>query len=88
MATTEVVTFSPGMTSQTVSIQTVTDSLTEGDEIFSASLSLAVANSDRINLVDNIATATIQDVGGKLNNHSLTAMLQLCKLMVDNILYT
>ena len=75
MATTEIVTFSPGMTSQTVSVQTVTDSLIEGDETFSASLSLAAANSDRINLVDNIATTTIQDSSGKSSSHTLAAAL-------------
>ena len=85
MATTAVVTFSPGMTNRTISVQTFTDSLVEGDETFSASLSLPVANSDRINLVDNIATATIQDISGKLNNYTLAATLQLSKLMVDYI---
>lgn len=80
MATTEVVTFSPGMTNRTVSVQTVSDSLIEGDETFNASLSLVVANSGGVNLVDNIATATIQEINSKPNNHTLAAMLQLCKL--------
>lgn len=70
ISTTEVVTFSPGVTNQTVSVQTVTDSVVEGDETFSASLSLAVAN-DRITLVDNTAIATIQDISGKLNIESI-----------------
>ena len=64
-STSEVVTFNPSMTNRTVSVQTATDSLVEGDEMFNAALSLAVANN-RINLVDNMATATIQDFGGKL----------------------
>ena len=63
-ATTQVVTFSPGQTTQTISVPTATDTLVEDDEVFQAVLSLVSAN---VMLQDETATATIQDASRKLN---------------------
>ena len=45
----------------TVPVQTIDDSLFEGDEIFEGILSLPSAGSDRVTLRDFRAAATIED---------------------------
>lgn len=68
VATTELVTFNVGQTNRTVSVQTLTDTLIEGNEMFEASLSLVAGTGQAIVLEDNIATATILDNSGMYNN--------------------
>ena len=63
MATTAQVTFAPGETTQTVSVSTVTDVLIEGNEMFTAVLSMVDPN---VVLDQDTATATILDNSGKL----------------------
>ena len=69
VATTELVTFNVGQTNRTVSVQTLTDTLIEGNEMFEASLSLVAGTGQAIVLEDNIATATILDNSGMYYNN-------------------
>ena len=68
VATTELVTFNPGQNNRSVTVQTLTDTLVEGNEMFEASLSLVAGTGQAIVLEDNIATATILDNSGMYNN--------------------
>lgn len=58
-------TFTPGVTRRTVSVQTTDDAFFEGDENFEAVLTLPAVGSERINLRDERAAAAIEDNDGK-----------------------
>ena len=57
--------FSPGVTTQLVSVQTMSDALVEGNELFDGLLTL-LPGSERIVLGNDRAMATIQDNSSKL----------------------
>ena len=63
MATTTQVTFAPGETTQTVSVPTAMDTIIEGDEMFTATLTTVDTS---VALDQSVATATIQDNSGEL----------------------
>ena len=69
--------FSPGVTSQLVSVQTMSDALVEGDELFDGVLTL-LPGSERILLGDDRAMATIQDNSSKLGLYLRAWQLCLC----------
>ena len=62
--------FSPGVTTQLVSVQTMSDALVEGNEQFDGLLTL-LPGSERILLGDDRAMATIQDNNSKLGLYKL-----------------
>ena len=74
--------FSPGVTSQLVSVQTMSDALIEGDELFDGLLTL-LPGSERIVLGNDRAMATIQDSSSKLG---LTVAIIICVLVNQVVL--
>ena len=68
-STIELLTFTPGRTSLTVSVPTMDDSIFETDEIFEGILSLPVGGSDRISLRDERAAAVIEDNDSKIDHY-------------------
>lgn len=62
--TSGILTFNPGDKTKTITVQTLTDSLTESDETFFVNLSTTNAN---IEITDNQGIATIQDINYQNN---------------------
>lgn len=77
-AVSQVVTFAPGVSSQTVSVATATDNVAEGDETFTATLSNAV----NAGIATGTATGTINDgagyiaIGGQITAYTGGAGIQ------------